>query len=307
MSVAALRRAMPLLFTGLLVALVIAAQHEPGSWRFTLVVALALCGASAALLALFPDSRFFALALANGLAVYACAYTVFVRANFPDAEGGVVRAGFALPVLAFIVGTWRRRARIREIIAESRAAPGRVKARGAAWLAPLIGIGLLSFVFPNASSDYADLVLMSAMLAVAAVVFAVSPDVATFLIDAGLLFDEFFARARRLAVPAFAFLTFYSMIVIGFASIYQLMARADGAVHFLVDGRHQRLDFSQSLYFSLMTMATVGYGDITPTSEAARMVAAIQVVLGVLLLLFGFSELMSYAREPPEQRGRPES
>jgi voltage-gated potassium channel len=301
--VAELRRAVPLLATGLLVALVIAAQHEAGDWGFTAVLAFALSGASAALYLLFPDSRFFALALANGLAVYACAFTVFLRANFPTVGGGVTRAGFALPVLAFIAGAWLRRDRVRAIIAESRSAPGRVKARGAAWLAPMVGVGILSFVLPNVAPERADVVLLVAMAVIAAIIFAVSSDVATFLIDAGLLFEEFFARARRLAVPAFAFLTFYSIIVIGFASIYRLMTRVDGAMHFAVDGRHRPLDFSESLYFSLMTMATVGYGDIVPASEAARMVAAIQVVLGVLLLLFGFSELMSYARE----RRRPEA
>jgi uncharacterized membrane protein len=34
------------------------------------------------------------------------------------------------------------------------------------------------------------------------------------------------------------------------------------------------------LYFSFVTLATVGYGDILPTSETARMLAMIEAVVG---------------------------
>jgi voltage-gated potassium channel len=50
-------------------------------------------------------------------------------------------------------------------------------------------------------------------------------------------------------------------------------------------------------------MATVGYGDIVPASDASRALAALQVVLGVLLLLVGFSEIFSYTRERQRPRG----
>jgi voltage-gated potassium channel len=297
MSRAELRRAAPLLFTVGLMALVIAASHQPGRWEFTAVSAIALGGASIALHLLFPHSRFFVLALANSLAVYASMYVVFINANFPRADAAAVAAAFLLPVLAFLAGAWLRRSRIRAIITQTRPSDRVALARGAGWLVPVLAIGLFSFAAPDVLPERSNLVLLLAMLSIAAIVFAVSADVATFLVDAGLLFDEFFTRARALAVPAFAFLTFYSVIVIVFASIYRLMGRVEGATHFTVASQPHALDFSQSLYFSLMTMATVGYGDIVPASEAARMVAGVQVVLGVLLLLFGFSELMAYARE----------
>jgi hypothetical protein len=38
--------------------------------------------------------------------------------------------------------------------------------------------------------------------------------------------------------------------------------------------RTQNLLQSDLLYFSLITLATVGYGDILPASETARMLAA---------------------------------
>lgn len=38
------------------------------------------------------------------------------------------------------------------------------------------------------------------------------------------------------------------------------------------------------LYYSLVTMTTLGYGDIVPSSPAARSVATLQAVVGQLYL-----------------------
>jgi Na+/H+-dicarboxylate symporter len=39
-----------------------------------------------------------------------------------------------------------------------------------------------------------------------------------------------------------------------------------------------------ALYFSFVTLTTLGYGDITPVSTAARMLATIQAVIGQMYL-----------------------
>ena len=64
----------------------------------------------------------------------------------------------------------------------------------------------------------------------------------------------------------------------------------DGVLTLL--GQPGRLSFADALYFSVITIATVGYGDITPSGALVRGLASIEVVLGLLLLLFGFSEIM---------------
>jgi len=56
-------------------------------------------------------------------------------------------------------------------------------------------------------------------------------------------------------------------------------------VYTLVDvdfGAHR--DFLASLYFSVVTMTTLGYGDILPTSAVARAVVMVQVLLGYMML-----------------------
>ncbi|MBK7649438.1 MAG: two pore domain potassium channel family protein [Flammeovirgaceae bacterium] len=46
-------------------------------------------------------------------------------------------------------------------------------------------------------------------------------------------------------------------------------------------------DWFDSLYFSIVTFATVGYGDISPVTQLARMVVASEIFisLGTLVML----------------------
>jgi voltage-gated potassium channel len=44
----------------------------------------------------------------------------------------------------------------------------------------------------------------------------------------------------------------------------------------------EHLSRTDALYFTLTTFATVGYGDITPTSELARILVMIQMLIGLL-------------------------
>jgi voltage-gated potassium channel len=63
------------------------------------------------------------------------------------------------------------------------------------------------------------------------------------------------------------------------------------------------LNFSESIYFSIVTISTVGYGDIVPHSSVARVLVSLEVICGFLLLIFGVSELLEYAREHRRNRG----
>ena len=143
---------------------------------------------------------------------------------------------------------------------------------------------------------------MAACAAIALIVFTVSRDIVLFLRETGLLFDEFFRRSAALIVPAFAFLSFYSLLVIVFAALYTVLDRVTGGGNFRVDGAVRAITFPEMLYFSLMTSSTVGYGDIAPATSGIRLMAAAEIVSGILLLLFGFNEIFSFARR---RDGRP--
>jgi hypothetical protein len=79
--------------------------------------------------------------------------------------------------------------------------------------------------------------------------------------------------ALALTVPLFLLL---------FASVYFAMARASPANF----STHQ-LTRTDALYFTVTTFSTVGFGDITPASQSARLVVTAQMILDLLVLGLG--------------------
>lgn len=292
-------------FTAGMVGLIALAMFDVGGWAFVALLLVSVGGAVTFFHFAFPGGRFFMIALANSLAIYACVFQAFLQANFREIGSPATEIGFVLPIVAFLGGTWWRRDRIRSIVASDTLLDRTHLGTAFGWLVPMVAIGAGTFVMAEFAPSPAVLeaLFLSAMALIAGIVLAVSPSVSTFLIDTGLLFEEFFGRVNRMAVAVFAFITFYSVLIILFAALYRIIDMGGGGPHFLIAGAARALTFPESLYFSIITMATVGYGDITPTTDLARIVASIQVVLGILLLLFGFSEIMTYTRERRSDRG----
>jgi hypothetical protein len=62
------------------------------------------------------------------------------------------------------------------------------------------------------------------------------------------------------------------------------------------------MDMFTSLYFSFITLSTVGYGDIAPVTKAARMLAAMEAVVGLFYVAVLISRLVAiYSTPPPAQ------
>ena len=66
-----------------------------------------------------------------------------------------------------------------------------------------------------------------------------------------------------------------------FASAYYVMAKGTPGSF------SQHLTRTDALYFTVTTFSTVGFGDITATSETARVVVIVQMVLDLLVLGLG--------------------
>ncbi|HXS41886.1 MAG TPA: potassium channel family protein [Stellaceae bacterium] len=262
------------------------------------VVVLCILAMVAIFRFVFASGRAFCITLANLVAVYGCLFLFFVESSFAQARIESMSLAFVLPLLGFVAGSFRHRAIIADVAVSGWLRDGRDLPKVLLWLIPVFGVGALSFLVPGAelSAEWVDVVLVAACGAIALIVFFVSRDVAEFLRDTGLLFDEFFRGIAGLAVPAFAFLSFYSLLVILFAAFYSVLDHAMGGASFRIDGVVRAISFSESLYFSLMTLSTVGYGDIAPASSAIRLLAAAEIVSGILLLLFGFNEIFSFSR-----------
>ena len=285
-------------FTLALILLVALATVEVLSYMLIVnLVAIAL--AVAFFFFVFPGSRFFSVAFANDLAVYMCIFVFFKESNFAPLHGPVVAIGFLMPIAAFVVGAWLRREPIRSIVTSEHLRDERHIGRIFVWLLPVFAVGTATFFLPDLGLGALayQAAFIVAMGLIALVVFTVSADVCTFLLDSGLIFEEFFVRIQRLVVPAFGFFTFYSLLVIVFAAIYRVFDRYSDTAHFVIDGQVRVITFSESLYFSVVSMSTVGYGDILPASDSIRVIVAAQIMAGVLLLLFGVTEILRYARE----------
>lgn len=247
---------------------------------------------------LFDSSRAFLLGLVNFFAVYACVFAFLRVSNFAEVSDGLAAIAYAMPPLGFLAGVWLRRRRIRSIVTSDVLRETRHPGALFLWLFPLALMGTATFWIPGVKFEGATVaaVLLISMAAIALLVAALAEDICLFLLDSSLLFEHFYKSISRLILPAFAFLTFYSLLVILFGVIYRLMDRFSEVGHFARYGQAVELNFGDALYFSLVTLATVGYGDITPQSAPARVVVVFEVVMGILLLLFGFAEIMRYLK-----------
>ena len=58
-----------------------------------------------------------------------------------------------------------------------------------------------------------------------------------------------------------------------------------------------------SLYFTVTTFSTVGYGDITAASQAARLVVTAQMILDLLVLGLGIRVFIGGATRPAGASG----
>ena len=65
---------------------------------------------------------------------------------------------------------------------------------------------------------------------------------------------------------------------------------------FVLTGTGEALGWSNFIYFSLATLTTLGYGDITPVSPVARVWATLEAVAGVLYVALLISRLVSLYR-----------
>ena len=283
-----------------LVAAAVAGVTSPLFFAMVLSAGLVI----AVIRALFPAGRLFPVAFASLLAVYATIFSLFVEEIFRGIGDAFLVVGFCLPIFVFVVGCWLRRDQIRVLVAHPAISSEQRVLRAAVWLVPVFFIGAIVILLSRTVGSVLnmDMVFLGAMSLIGLIVLTVSRDVAVFLVDAGLLFKEFFRRVSRLVIPAFAFVTFYSLLVILFASAYRLISVYIPESHFNVGGALRGLSFSESIYFSIGTISTVGYGDIIPYSNLARVLSSFEIFCGIMLLLFGVSELLEYAREHRQDR-----
>jgi hypothetical protein len=144
------------------------------------------------------------------------------------------------------------------------------------------------------------------LLMLSALVFAIASDISPnrmlYAIHLGLL-SAFFALT---AVTLFSFLknsptvsreqlltavSIYLLLAFTWAELYYAMITLC-PVSFKIGTNSTDLQ-TALLYFSLVTLSTVGYGDVVPIGGEARMLAALEAVTGVLYVAITVAILVS--------------
>ena len=99
--------------------------------------------------------------------------------------------------------------------------------------------------------------------------------------------------------PGLAIALLMCVTVLVFSAAYLALARQPGGF----DGLRTRLD---ALYFTLVTLATVGYGDVSPKGQGARLVAILQIVFNLVFLTAAATALSQRFRAQVARDAGPE-
>ncbi|MGG5817435.1 potassium channel family protein [Falsiroseomonas sp. HW251] len=253
---------------------------------------------------LFPRGVHFAIGTTAGLVLYATLFVVLGRAQFPGAPDAARAVAFLMPMLAFLGMSWWRRREMAAIVSHQAEQDLDTLSHSARWLLFSGMIGLVCFVLPINRMDAGAqaAALIGAMGAIALIVALAERDVVRLLVDVALIMHEISARLRHLVVPATAFLMLYALLIVGFAAAYRIADGLSVVALFTGPGGPMRLTYSDALHFSVVTLSTVGYGDIQPHDDGIRVLSSLEVVAGQLMLLFGFAEIMRARRGGHEER-----
>ncbi|MEU6061391.1 potassium channel family protein [Streptomyces sp. NPDC047097] len=102
---------------------------------------------------------------------------------------------------------------------------------------------------------------------------------------------------RRDIRPGITIPLLMCLSVLVFAGGYYSLAKHPG--EFV--GLETRLD---GLYYTMVTLATVGFGDITPDGQAARLVTILQIVYNFVFLTAAATALTQWVRDRAGERAR---
>ena len=98
-------------------------------------------------------------------------------------------------------------------------------------------------------------------------------------------------------------LAFYILVGMTFGFVYGAVDRLGGAP-FFADGTAATV--SNCLYFSFITLATVGFGDLVPRSDVGHTLAVFEALIGQIYLVTVVSLIVSNLGRPARPRLRPD-
>ena len=134
-----------------------------------------------------------------------------------------------------------------------------------------------------------------------------------FLIAAFVFFGFMVAQLLRFVLRATrvdtnvlcAGIAGYLMLGLLWVPVYEMVGRLNPAAFSLSRGGAAggTMDGFNAFYFSFITLCTVGYGDITPVSKVAKMLAALEAITGLFYMAVLISRLVAvYSSTQPAEK-----
>jgi voltage-gated potassium channel len=290
---------------GLIVGMVLLIVLAVGAHRTGLIVLLLVSVAVAvvSVRAAVPGEPLLWITFGVCMPLYSAAYATTLTTLFQRATPFAVYAGYLLPLAVFITTLSFRRAAVSARLATLRPGSRPRLAGGLIWLVLSAACGLVARALlpADAGAEPQSQALLGMMALIAALALAFVLDVATLLVETGTLFRTFATRMARRVVPIISFVVVFLFVVVVFASLYAVLDRFSGVANFSVGGASRAMVFAEAMYFSFVTLSTIGYGDITPVTHVARVMVVGEIIFGVVLMLFAFAEIAAY---DPEAQNR---
>jgi len=135
-------------------------------------------------------------------------------------------------------------------------------------------------------------ILMSALIYLANFIFATfinSPDVIGISGDP----EDWFKHKVQIMIFVI-YVTIVLLYVFGFGWMYFQMANDTAHPSAFRYSNSESPTYLTFTYYSIVTMATVGYGDITPVSPGARLVMSMHTILGMIINVVFIAILLMY-------------
>ena len=92
---------------------------------------------------------------------------------------------------------------------------------------------------------------------------------------------------QRDSISLLPFFRLFAIVVVSFASCYHAIGIMDQ------EAFSRPIDAVDSVYFSLVTAATVGFGDISPVSTSAKVVCMVEIVCSFIITVFVIATILS--------------
>jgi hypothetical protein len=163
------------------------------------------------------------------------------------------------------------------------AQPGRAQVRCALVLAAVqTALTGTSIVLPEGHGAYLVIVILAMLTMVALMLFTIYCVLGYVMRARVVTHDQIFAGVSM-----------YLMLGFAFAAIYYLLNMLDPHSFVVASALSKVQESPDLMYFSFVTLATLGYGDITPRTDLARSLAVLEALAGMLYIAVFMARLVS--------------